>query len=185
MLRNADYIYDNIIIADEINTTKKYCKKAQSGVDLSVKEIRKFISPGIVLKDKTLASQTVPIEKTSFKCEEKWYIGWLLKPGTYIVELNEGCSFGPNDAGYIILRSSLNRSGVSIFSALWDPGYTSKLGDSIINSMSVRMVVDTEQDFVLEENARIAQLIVLKAEDTELYNGQWQGGLKVSNLVKN
>lgn len=32
MLKNAQYIYDNIIIADEVNTTKKYCAKAQVGV---------------------------------------------------------------------------------------------------------------------------------------------------------
>lgn len=39
MLKNAEYIYENVIISDENNTTKQYCKKAQVGVDLSVKNI--------------------------------------------------------------------------------------------------------------------------------------------------
>ena len=48
MLRNADYIYNNVIIADELNTTKKYCKKAQVGVDLSLRSVNKIVSRGCI-----------------------------------------------------------------------------------------------------------------------------------------
>ena len=187
MLKNAQYIYDNIIIADEVNTTKKYCKPAQVGVDLSIKKPMKIVSMGAVLKDKTYAPDYEDISKVKVtipgkngeSIETDW--GWRLKKGTYILVLNEGCKFGPNDTGYIILRSSLNRSGTSVQSAVWDPGYVSQNGD-IISPMTIRLIVDTDEIFI-EENARVAQLLVFENEDTVMYSGQWQGGLTKSNLT--
>lgn len=184
MLKNANYIYDNVIKADEVHTTKKFCKKAQVGVDLSVKDVLEFKTAGTVCKSKTYASATTSIEPTFHydPITQQSYEAWILSPGTYIIELNEGCSFGPNDTGFIILRSSLNRCGVSIESAVWDPGYTSVEGDEI-NPMSVRMTVHNPYGFELEKNARVAQLIVVDNQDTEVYNGQWQGGRTTSKLV--
>lgn len=185
MLKNAEYIYDNIILADELNTTKQYCKKAQVGVDLSIKSILKIREPGIVLKNKTYAPEYDELSKCKFrssKTGKEDIVGWRVPMGTYIAVLNEGCSFGPSDTGLIILRSSLNRSGVSIQSAVWDPGYKSVGEKGIISPMSVRMTVDTQEGFLIEENSRIAQLIVFENADTELYNGQWQNGLLKSKL---
>lgn len=187
MLKNAQYIYNNIIIADEVNTTKKYCKPAQVGVDLSIKKPMKIVSMGAVLKDKTYAPDYEDINKVKVtipgkngeSIETDW--GWRLKRGTYILVLNEGCKFGPNDTGYIILRSSLNRGGCSVVSAVWDPGYVSQNGD-IISPMTIRLTVDTDEIFI-EENARVAQLLVFENEDTVMYSGQWQGGLTKSNLT--
>lgn len=179
MLKNASYIYDNIIIADEKNTTKKHCKKAQVGVDLTIKNLLKLENAGFVSKNSTYVSnytqlnptiQSICIDKQSLK-----FNGWFIPQGSYIVELNEGCSFGSNDTGYIIMRSSLNRNATSVQSAVWDPGYTSKEKD-IIRPMSVRLTVDTPNGIYLEKNARIAQLIVFENEDTEKYKGQFQGG---------
>lgn len=182
MLRSAEYIYNNIIIADEINSSKKYCKKAQVGVDLSVKNLYKITSPSTVKKDKTYVGdyKLVECQEISEGCK-----GWILEPNTtYICELNEGCKFGPNDTGLIIMRSSLNRSGVTIQSAVWDPNYTSQDGDKI-NTMSIRLTVDNNVGFNLEQNARVAQLLVFDNEDTTLYNGQFQGGRFTSKLTDN
>lgn len=187
MLKNAQYIYDNIIIADEVNTTKKYCKCAQVGVDLSIKKPMEILSMGAVLKDKTYAPEYGDINKVKVTIpgkdgepiETDW--GWKLKKGTYILVLNEGCNFGPNDTGYIILRSSLNRGGCSVVSAVWDPGYKSS-NDTEVNPMTIRLTVDTDEIFI-EENARVAQLLVFENEDTSLYSGQWQSGLTKSNLT--
>lgn len=182
MLKNAKYIDDNIIITDEVNT-HRLGKPAQVGWDCSIKSIEKIDSYGMVLTSKTYAPTTTPLEKTTFKDPTgDEHIGWFIEKGTYIIKLNEGCSFGANDNGLFILRSSLNRSGVSIHSALWDCGYTSKDGDEIF-PMSIRMSVENDNGFYLEENARVAQMIVLEGEDTTLYNGQWQGGKTQSKLV--
>ena len=167
MLRNADYILNNCVISDEINSTKKYCKKAQVGVDLTVRNIYIFTENGEVNNTKT------ELPKYSFLKPLKNQ--WFLKKGTYIIELNEGISLGKNDTGLIIMRSSLNRCGVSIQSAVWDPGYTTKNG-AIISTMSVRLTVDNPYGFSLERNSRICQLLIFENENTDLYNGQWQGG---------
>lgn len=185
MLRNAEYIYNNILKADETNTTLQYCKKAQVGVDLTVRNVLDFQRAGIVLKSKTYASATKPIPmvaRDSLDNSGEKITGWFLEPGTYIAELNEGCAFGPNDTGYLIMRSSLNRSGVGIESAVWDPGYTSVDGDKTF-PMSIRMTVSNPYGFFVEKDARIAQLVVAENESTSIYNGQWQGGRNVSKLV--
>lgn len=172
MLRSANYINSQILIADEKNTTLQYCKPAQVGVDLT---LRKVLAPkgyGLVLRDKTICTEYNEVPAST---EELTSGGWHLMPGTYVIQLNEGCAFGPNDTGYIIMRSSLNRNGATIQSAVWDPNYTSK-GDDGIYPMSVRLTVDNPYGIFIEKNARVCQLVVATNEDTTLYNGQFQGG---------
>lgn len=175
MLRNSDYIYDNIIIADDVNTTKEFCKKAQVGVDLSLRGLKKIMIIGHIYKDKSIVSAYEDLDVEDVVGMEKACKGWYLPKGTYIAILNEGCNFGPNDTGLIILRSSLNRCGVSVQSAVWDPGYNSINGDNIL-PMSVRITVDTPEGIFIEKDARVAQLLVFQNEDTNLYDGQFQGG---------
>jgi deoxycytidine triphosphate deaminase len=183
MVRCADYIWNNIIIADEVNTTKKYAKKAQCGVDLSVKSLKRFTDMGYTLKDKTFAAPTKEVEKVAVTAPNGNVVyGYKLEPGTYALELNEGCKLGPNDTAYVIMRSSLNRSGAHCHSALWDPQFTTQSGDNIY-PMNIRMTVDNQHGFFIEENARVAQIVVFENEDTEGYDGQWQGGATVSKLV--
>ncbi len=177
MLKNSQYIYNNIIIADEINTTKKYCKKAQVGVDLTIKKIFDINTKGMVEINKTIIPEYVEhpcIVTPSHTDKENRYVFYLEK-GTYIVELNEGVKLGKNDTALIIMRSSLNRCGVTIQSAVWDPGYTTASNDKI-STMSVRLTVDTDKGFVVEKNARICQILVFENENCDLYNGQFQGG---------
>lgn len=184
MLKNAEYIYDNIIIADEVNTTKKYCKKAQVGVDLSIRSVERFADAGYTLISKTFASHTIALPVETFTDPEgNEHIGWFIPKGSYIIKLNEGCALREDATGFIFLRSSLNRSGVDIVSAVWDPGYVSKDGD-VIYPMSIRMNVHNENGFYLEKNARVCQFVLPKNEPTTLYDGQWQGGKNVSKLVK-
>lgn len=172
MLRNANYIYNNCIIADEINTTKKYCKRAQVGVDLTVKNIFELKNRGEVNCKETITPKYESLMTIEHNSEYKYY----LKKGTYIVELNEGIKLNKNDTGLIIMRSSLNRCGVTIHSAVWDPGYSTIDKEGNIKTMSIRMTVENENGFIVEKNARICQILIFENEDTNLYEGQWQGG---------
>ena len=184
MLRNADYIYNNIIIADEVNTTKKYCKKA-TGIDLSVKSLCELTNPGIILKNKTIVAPYKDIKKLNYDVDGNKFTGWYLPKGSYIMFLNEGCKFGPNDVGYIILRSSLNRNSTSVQSAIRDPSYSTQNEKGEILPMSIRLTVDTPLGIYIEENARVGQLLVFEIEDgAEQYNGQWMGGRITSSLIK-
>ena len=184
MLRNADYIYNNIIIADEVNTTKKYCKKAQVGVDLSLAKVLKITSAGIVLKDKTKVSEYEEIKTIKHSYENQDIEVWSLPKGTYIAVTNEGTQFGPNDTGYVIQRSSLNRCGVTLLACVFDPGFTTRREDGSIESVSMRIIVENENGVYIEKNARIGQMIIFENESCNLYNGQYQGGRMTSKLIK-
>lgn len=172
MLRNASYIFDNVIIGN-----KEHCKKAQVGVDLSVHRLFELGCAGTVLKGKTIVPRYDEIPHTYLAGEG--VDGWFLDPGTYILEANEGCKLGECDTGYIIMRSSLNRCGVTIHSAVWDPGFSS--GE---NKITVRMTVENPHGFFLEKDARVAQLLIFENEPTELYDGQFQNGRITSKLME-
>ncbi len=182
MLRNSDYIIKNNIKADGKNTTLDFLKKSQVGVDLSVNKIYSFSNAGMVVKEKSYIPDYKEIKPISIVNDK---IGWNLLPGTYICEFNEGVSLGSDDTGIIITRSSLNRSGVTIVSGVFDPGYNTIMGEDI-NPMGARIIVNNPYGFYLEKDARVAQLIVLENEDAELYNGQFQHQAPTdkSNLVK-
>lgn len=182
MLKSAKYIFDNIIISDEVNSTKNYAKQAQVGVDMSVRNIYKVDSPGFVATDKTYVPRYVKMESRYLNYNGHEFTGWFLHPGTYICELNEGTQFGPNDTGYIIQRSSLNRSGVTLLACVFDPGFTTRENDTV-NTVSVRIIVENQNGFYLEQNARVGQMIVFENESCELYNGQYNGGRTTSKLV--
>lgn len=178
MLKNSTYIKDKVLIEDGKNTTKKYIKEA-TGVDLSVKNFYSIVKPGIILNHKTIVGDYRLIEKRNWEYKGYSFYGWYLPKGTYICSLNEGCKFGPNDVGYIVLRSSLNRNGVSLVSAVWDPNFTTK-GEDGVDTMSVRVTVDTPHGIYIEENSRVGQLMVFEIEDgATQYDGQFQNkGLK-------
>ncbi len=50
--------------------------------------------------------------------------------------------------------------------------------------MTIRIVVENEKGLYLEKDSRVAQMIVATSEDTVEYDGQFQGGLTKSKLVK-
>ena len=191
MIRSADYVLQNVLVADEVNTTLKYCKKAQVGVDVSVKNIFQITTPGFVSTGKSYIGkyEKVPVKECTYKDNEGKEIkfnGWVLYPDIpYIVEINEGVKFGAHDTGKFIMRSSLNRNGVSIHSAVWDPKFDSIDGDKVL-PVTLRLTVDSHQHFYLEQNARIAQLVVWENEDTvgygELGESQFQHGKRQSQL---
>lgn len=183
MLKSADYIYDNIIIADEVNTSKAFCKKAQVGVDLSVRKVFKIKTAGKIYRAFSDVSQYEEVELQNIgEIDGEELVGWNLPQGTYLLELNEGVNIPEDIACHIIQRSSLSRSGGMVFSGLWDNGYTSA-SDEGVNAITVRLNIDTPLGLILEKNARVAQIIAFSTEKTDLYNGQFQGGLLKSNLV--
>lgn len=184
MIKTANYIRNNVLIADEKETTLKYCKET-TGVDLSVKNFYRITTPGCISQARTIVGTYEKLPKRTFSIPQANTIltGWFLPKGDYICALNEGCKFGPTDIGYIVLRSSLNRNGVSLTSAVWDPGFTTKDKEGVVHSMSVRLTVDTDLGVYVEENARVGQLLVFEADKTvEQYSTvghQFQGtGLK-------
>lgn len=143
----------------------KFSKRTQIGIDLSVKTIQKILSRSVVYTDKTHIDSTGYIDMPLVNIDGKEC--WNLEPGVYSVTFNEGVTIPDNCAAIITHRSSLYRTGTSINSPWWDPGY-------FCDNMNTTMV--SINGIVIEKNARLAQIAFWECSKVdELYNGQWQG----------
>ena len=154
------------ILAEGIVVPSEYSKPAQVGIDLSLNSVHQCHGGSIVYTDRTEIDPEIFEEVKTVQVDGKEC--WMLDPGTYAITFNEGCKIPAYAAAFIIHRSSLYRTGNSIVSPVWDPGFeTSQMGTVMI--VNVRLIV--------EKNARVAQMIVHTTDgEAELYNGQWQGG---------
>ena len=154
------------ILQQGIVVPSEYSKPAQVGIDLSLNSVHRCYGGSMVYTDRTEIDPEIFQEVKTVQVDGKEC--WMLDPGTYAITFNEGCKIPSNAAAFIIHRSSLYRTGNSIVSPVWDPGFeTSQMGTVMI--VNVRLVV--------EKNARVAQMVVHTTDgEAELYNGQWQGG---------
>jgi dUTP pyrophosphatase len=88
-------------------------------------------------------------------------------PGGYIAKYNEVVEVPKDALGIVLPRSSMMRSGATIFSAVWDPGYRGR-------GMGLMVVTNPLR---LYRNARICQIffVRLEAAAEKLYDGKYQG----------
>jgi len=135
-----------------------------SGFDLSLAEIRRFRTEGRIdfsNKDRIIAGTF------SLNFNEKGYI--KLNKGVYLVIFNEKINLPKNILAIGFPRSTLLRCGVTMNSAVWDPGYSGR-GRSL-------MIVFNPHGVIFTKNARIMQLIFMKVEgDVGMgYKGIYRG----------
>lgn len=90
---------------------------------------------------------------------------WQLQAGkAYRFESTSVITVPPKHAGWLISRSSLNRSGLFVVSGLYDSGFNGRIGGTIY----------CFNQTILQHNTRIAQFVLVKAQQRHLYNGQYQ-----------
>jgi deoxycytidine triphosphate deaminase len=76
-------------------------------------------------------------------------------------------SVGPNEAGFLITRSTLNRNGVYITSGLYDSGYQGVLaGVMHVTTAPIR----------IQQGTRVAQYLSFEADSVGLYTGSYGVG---------
>ena len=130
-----------------------------NAIDLRLKEVCQLHRDDFVLDERG----KTPRHRTIVGTDESNY--YVLDPGVYEIRLGERIQIGPDEAGLVIVRSTLNRNGVMITTGLYDSGYE--------GSMLACLHVTTGR-FVVEKNTRVAQFLVMKAESLHQYNGQYQ-----------
>jgi dUTP pyrophosphatase len=134
-----------------------------NGIDLTVRELAAFTSRGILTEtnEGRELSTVTPLEFDE-------YNGLDLLPGAYLAMFNEVVSLPGNVMALARPRSSLNRCGISIHSAVWDAGYSGR-------SQSLLVVYNTH-GFRLHKNARIMQLVFIYTARTvgKGYCGKFQ-----------
>ena len=134
-----------------------------AGVDLRVKCIYRLKNGGFLgIKNR----RTPDVEVVAKYKEEKF----TLKPNEFVlVETMEKVNM-PNDLLALILpRSSLFRCGVSLHTAVVDPGF--------IGTLTFGMKNLSEHPFEIEIGTRIGQIVFEEVkENVKMYDGKYQGG---------
>jgi len=137
-----------------------------AGFDLTVRSVSKFTKGGMIDFDNTFR-HIADVRELPPESHTSANPYWILKPGAYMVSLNEKINMPLDLMGDSIYRSSLMRCGVFTGLGRWDPGY-SGVGVSLL-------VVNNEFGFWLFKNARICQIKFERVEDVDSgYNGLYQ-----------
>lgn len=133
------------------------------GMELTVDKVEEFVGAGILDFDNSSRTLSPTIEVRQSEGL------WFLDAGTYLITFREKVKIPKNACAIAQPRSSLLRMGVTMGTALWDPGYEGR-GQSLL-------IVHNPYGFWMKENARLVQLVFLKLESeaTKLYNGRYQG----------
>ena len=135
-----------------------------NGVDLTLREISRYEGSGVIGVDN--ADRVLP-ELTPMPFDAD---GWLELPtGVYHILYNEIVDIPVSLMALGRPRSSLNRCGVTINTAVWDAGY---------NGRSTSMlVVANPVGFRVQRDARVMQLVFFGMSEAtaEGYRGRYQG----------
>jgi dUTP pyrophosphatase len=133
------------------------------GVDLTVRTVSRFATAG-----------TIDFDNSGRVLPERATIPWddsfaALAQGAYHVVYNEVVNLPRDVMALAYPRSSLLRCGVTLHTAVWDPGYSGR-AESLL-------VVHNPCGFRLGEGARVAQLVftALGSDVESVYNGRFRG----------
>ena len=135
-----------------------------NGIDLTLREVARHEGQGAIGIDKAdrVLPELIPLE---FDAD-----GWLsLEPGIYHIVYNEVVDIPKNLMALGRPRSSLNRCGVTIYTAVWDAGY---------NGRSTSMMeVSNPAGFRVQKDSRVMQLVFFGMSEATAdgYRGRYQG----------
>jgi dUTP pyrophosphatase len=130
----------------------------QCGIDLRVGKIYKIDGRGII--DFTNEKRELPTYIEIFDSERDEKID--LQPGIYVVKIADRIKVPENAAGFAYPRSSLLRMGVTIYTAVHDPGYEGYPA----------YLLHVLNPITIYKHARIAQIVFVECRDVAgLYEG--------------
>lgn len=131
-----------------------------AGVDLRVEKLYRLNSSASLGVEERKLPEVKELQGSRF----------TLVPREYHLLLTREKLNMPYDlVAFIFQRSTLFRSGVSLRTAVVDPGYRGRLTVGIVN--------EGREGFTLERGTRIAQIVFAGVEGTaKSYSGKYQGG---------
>lgn len=135
-----------------------------NAIDLTVQAVFRIDSDSTVVlseKMKQHANKTL-LEVTYDKNDQEI---WYLQRGSYEILFNETIEVGPEEAGWVITRSTLNRNGIFITSGLYDSGYN--------GVMAGALHVLGPTALILSPGTRVGQYLTVPAEAHRLYSGSY------------
>lgn len=135
-----------------------------NAVDLRVDKIFKLTDKTFILSDK----ENKKIHRESYPLPYLFNTDWWrLEVGTYEIVMENIIDVGPDEAGWVITRSTLNRNGVFITSGLYDSGYHGVMAGALhVTSGPVE----------IQRGTRVGQFLLFKSQALKKYEGSY--GLK-------
>jgi dUTP pyrophosphatase len=132
----------------------------QAGIDLTVGKVYLLTGEGALDFDN---SKRKICEYSELPLRGNY---WTLEPGVYHCAMNEWINIPLDVCGLLLPRSSALAIGITIHSALWDPGY---------NGRSFMHTVVTNRAKIYE-NARLAQMVFIPIRgEASSYSGTYLG----------
>ncbi|MCS7110698.1 MAG: deoxyuridine 5'-triphosphate nucleotidohydrolase [Ignisphaera sp.] len=98
---------------------------------------------------------------------------YRLSPGAYRVRYRELVKVPDNAVALAIPRSTLLRAGATIYTAVWDPGYSGR-GEGL-------MVIFNQNGIEIEASAQIAQLVFIYMDRKTSFT--YRGSYQYENIV--
>jgi deoxycytidine triphosphate deaminase len=153
MFRSGAFLADHLgdLRADQVQP---------NGVDLTLGAVFEQTSTGRLDRDgKTVGDRT---ECDPYATDDGDV--YRLDPGAYVVRYGERIAIPEDHVGFLYPRSSLLRNSCMLDTAVWDAGYEGR-GEGLL---------EVHHPVELERGARIAQLVVARAEHEGTYEGSYQ-----------
>ncbi len=152
-------------VADHVSPTTE-AQVQPNGVDLTLDVVFEQREPGRIGRESKEIGERVarPLEEHTWLDEEEPDI-YYLPEGTYVAQYSERIQIPEGHVGYVYPRSSLMRNSCMLNTAVWDAGYEGR-GEGLLQ---------VHHDIELDRGARIAQLVLAKANHEAVYDGSYQG----------
>ncbi|MFH1772581.1 MAG: deoxyuridine 5'-triphosphate nucleotidohydrolase [Candidatus Omnitrophota bacterium] len=138
-----------------------------NGFDLTAAKIFKFESKGNLdfSNSERKLSEAKELEPVKNSSGDK-YGWWKLSKGSYKVKTNETINMPNTISALALSRTSLLRMGAALSTGVWDAGFKGK-SEFMLN-------VANPEGICIKQNARIAQLVFFKINESKGYNGIYQ-----------
>jgi len=131
----------------------------QNGIDVRVNKVFK-VTRGVF---KLSEEESIKLDYVELLPDENNY--FTLQYGKpYVVEMIERVTIPANFCAIVIMRSTLNRQGISLQSALYDSGFKGTISSTIYPFTK----------FQIKKGTRVAQIVFMEAICNSLYDGQYQ-----------
>ncbi|SNZ12409.1 dUTP pyrophosphatase [Natronoarchaeum philippinense] len=132
-----------------------------NGVDLTVDAVFEQVEPGRIGRDDKQIGERRELDPDA----DAGVPTYRLSPSGYVARYGETISIPEGHVGYVLPRSSLMRNSAMLHTAVWDAGYTGR-GEGLL---------EINHEIELEQGARIAQLVLARADHEDTYDGSYQG----------
>ena len=134
------------------------------GFDLSLRDVGRLITAG-KMGNSAGERELSSTESLNFDAD-----GWVhLAPGPYLVTFNEVVNMPLDMMALGSPRSSLLRSGVGLYTAVWDPGYRGR--------SQALLTVHSPEGYRVQRDARLMQIVFFQLTRAvqQGYDGRYQG----------